>query len=584
MMILKGVSLAAFAFASAAAVSQLGQGKVDLPDVRGGFPSDYIIVRFDRGVVPFNSPVFGPKTGRRNLDLLTEKWKVRSIDPMNPRPYGDEALADRLGLTRTYLVRVPRGSDVKSMQREYNAAANVEFAELDGIGGVALVPNDPSIGNCWGLNNTGQFGGTPDADIDAYEAWDIFTGFGNIILAVVDTGVDGNHPEMAGKMVPGWNTYLNNSDTMDRYSHGTHVAGTAGAHGNNAVGIAGVSWRVKIMPMKVLSDGGSGSEAQCGAGIVWAADNGANICTMSLQYYTGSSTFRDNVNYAWGRGVLLIAATGNSRGRIIAFPARFERCFAIGATNHLDQRPSWSNYGPEIDVVAPGENVYSLTPNNGYAYYSGTSMATPHTSGLASLLWSFDRGLSGDEVFEIIRATAEDKGSSGFDEFYGWGRINARFALDRALQDIAFPSSISLFRGTHTNGGPNEAKHSDDFYYAANGSMIPQALAPAIGVSVQGVSPKASPTKLQFLVETRVNKSNVTQTTQLFNVNTGAWETVDSRIATTTDNLVITDITSNPSRFIGSGNLVQGRISFFDRNPAAGALTMSLDQARWSVR
>lgn len=581
---LKGLAALAALFVGGGAIAQVAFGPVDLPDVPGGYPSDRIVVRFARGVLPFNEPFFGPMTGQPGLDRVIAKWAVVSIDPYSPSGYANEPLADRLGLTRTFVVRVAKGTDVKSMEQEYDKTAGVENAEIVGIGGVALEPNDPYISLCWGLNNTGQSGGTPDADIDAFEAWDTFTGYGNIVLAVVDTGVDPNHPEMAGKIKPGWNTYNNSSDTMDRYGHGTHVAGTAGANGNNAIGLAGVSWRVTIMPIKVLSDGGSGSEDQCGAGLIYGADNGANIETMSLQYYTGSSSFQASVDYAYGQGVLLIAATGNNQGRRIAYPAKFANCYGVGATNHFDNRASFSNYGPEIDVAAPGENVYSCLPNNGYGYLSGTSMATPHTSGLASLVWSFDRGLTNSEVFEFIRETAEDKGTSGFDEYFGWGRINARFALNRALQDIAFPTTISMFKGVRVSGTVKDAYNSDDSYYSAVGSAPPQNVGPSIGATVQGTSPRLLPSKLQFLIETSAAKSGMTQKVELKNMSNGQYELVDTRSVGLKDALAIIEITSNPARFIGAAGQVEARVAFSDTKPSVSLPRVSIDQARWSVR
>ncbi|MFY9232899.1 MAG: S8 family serine peptidase [Fimbriimonadaceae bacterium] len=581
---MKGLAALAIAALCGAAGAQISIGPVDLPDVPGGYPSDRIVVQFKEGVEPVNVPYFGPQTGIAEVDALSAKWEVLSIDPYSPSGYANKALADKLGLSRTYIIRVPKYTDVKVMEREYDRAPGVEYAEFVGIGAPALVPNDANIANCWGLNNTGQTGGTPDADIDAYEGWDTFTGYGNITLAVVDTGVDPNHPEMAGKMVSGWNTYLNNGNTFDVYGHGTHVAGTAGANGNNSVGLAGVSWRVKIMPMKVLSDSGNGSEDQCGAGMVWAADNGANIATMSLQYYTGAQSFQNSVNYAYGQGVLLIAATGNSQGRRVAYPAKFANCYAVGATNHTDARASFSNYGPEIDVVAPGENVYSCIPGNSYAYYSGTSMATPHTSGLASLIWSFDRGLTNDEVFDVIRDTAEDKGAGGWDEQYGWGRINARRALDRALLDIAFPTSIALDRGGYISGVLSDANNSDDMLYVIGGSGAPQISGPPIRAIVTGVSPRLLPSKLQFLIEAKANKTGISQKIELKNMLNGQWELVDTRGIGTSDALAVISITVNPARFIGNAGQVQARISYLDSAPGVTAPRVSLDQARWSVR
>lgn len=407
------------------------------PDVFGGYPSTYLLVRFREGISPqVDQP--GAPTGRAGFDQALQHWGVTHARPFLVIPAADAALASQLGLDRTYLFFVPQNTDTPAMADDLNRFNDViEFAEIDGIGGIAdsqVIPNDTDFNRLYGMHNTGQTGGTPDADIDAPEAWDIFTGEDNVTLAVIDSGVDGTHPELAGKMVPGRNTNNNSDDTRDGCPHGTHVAGIAGAIGNNARGVAGVSWGVKIMPIRVLA-GCGGTEEQCAAGIVWATDHGAHVGTMSLQYYTGTQTFRDAVEYAYQRGVLLIAANGNGQGRIVAFPARFPHCMGIAATDHNDNFAGFSNYGPECDVSAPGDTVWSLENGGGYSFKSGTSMATPHTSGLASLMLSYNPGLSPDEIEQILKDSADDKGPPGWDERFGWGRINARAALEQSGGD-----------------------------------------------------------------------------------------------------------------------------------------------------
>ncbi len=405
------------------------------PDVFGGYPTTHLLVRFQPGVEP---DVFsdGAPTGEADLDAAFQRWGVTHATPFLVVPAQNKALAARLGLDRTWLIHVPQGTDTPRMMAELNRFPGlIEFAELDGIGGIAeVIPNDPDFSRLYGMHNTGQTGGTPDADIDAPEAWDLFTGEDNVTLAVIDSGVDGTHVELASKMVPGRNTNNNSDDTRDACPHGTHVAGTAGAIGNNGIGVAGVSWGVKIMPIRVLS-GCGGTEAQCAAGIVWATDHGAHIGTMSLQYYTGADVFRDAVEYAYQSGVLLIAANGNGRGRLVAFPAKFEHCMGISATTDDDTLAGFSNYGPECDVSAPGDSVWSLENGGGYSFKSGTSMATPHTSGLASLMLSYNPGLSPDEIEQILKDTSDDKGAPGWDEQFGWGRINARQALEASGGD-----------------------------------------------------------------------------------------------------------------------------------------------------
>src|SRR5688572_6583773 len=496
-----------------AAFAEIGRQIGSGPDVFGGYTTEHVLVRFESGKVPTSLVGTLGVTGVASLDRLGAKWRVSAIEPIQPDGYDDVQLAEQLGISRTYRFVVPRGTKVGDMIADYNRNSNIEFAELDGIGGNAFAPNDPLITNCYGLNNTGQTGGTVDADIDAFEAWDTWTGGNNVTLAVVDSGVS-SHPELVGKFVPGWNTNNNSSNTSDGLGHGTHVAGTAGALGNNGIGIAGVSFGVLIMPMRVLSSGGSGTESQCGAGIVWAADHGADICTMSLQFYTGSQTFRDMVDYAYGQGVLLIAATGNNRGNLVAFPARFDNCYGVGATDHNDVRPSFSNYGPQNDVVAPGVDVYSTYLGNGYSELSGTSMATPHVSGLASLLWSFDPGLTNDEVFELITSTAEDKGTVGYDQQYGWGRANADLAVQKASEPLIRFTSLTMNSGFLFAGTVNDLFDSDNVsvHIVSNGSRANEGIL----LTATGTAPALAFNRIQLLVEGFATTSGVVQKVFLF--------------------------------------------------------------------
>jgi subtilisin family serine protease len=556
---------------------------LNLPDQFGGYTTEHILVRFERGVFPIDLGFGRFTTLNKRLDHAFASWQVTGVRPCAPFGFADKELADELGLSRTYVVNVPKGTDTLKMAQAINKLDGVELAEIDGIGGVALVPNDPQVGNCWGLNNTGQTGGTVDADIDAFEAWDRYVGTSEIILAVVDTGIDGNHPEMAGKQVPGWNTNANNNYTYDNYGHGTHCAGTAGANSNNSIGLAGVSWGVRIMPIRVLNNGGGGTEAQCGDGIVWATDNGAQICTMSLQYYTGSTYFRNCVDYAFNKGVLLIAANGNSAGNNIAFPAKFANCYGVGATTHRDQIASFSNYGPECDVSAPGENVYSCIPNNGYAYYSGTSMATPHTSGLASLLWSYDRGMKNTEVFEAIRSTAEDKGNVGWDQWFGWGRINAKFALDKVHSRLSPITAINVVRGTVDSGGVNQLFLADDQRLNIKAQYVAASVEAPVTVEFTGTLVVNPASSLEVQIERSGTLGNLDHRVQLFNFQTSTYETLDASVLPTTDKFSAYRTTGAWNRFI-SGNTFKMRVTAKNLGPVPGPWTVRFDQVRLASR
>ncbi|TWT45521.1 Thermophilic serine proteinase precursor [Phycisphaerae bacterium RAS1] len=396
---------------------------------RAEFARDRVIVRLAPHLRP--AATDGPVcVDRGPIDASLAKWKARRAAPLirdgcrNARPAAGRRL------DRTFVIEVPAGSDTAAFAAELALAPGVEQAELDGLGGIAsTIPNDPNFAVQWGLDNTGQLGGVPDADLDVPETWDYTTGAATVTIAIVDTGVQADHPDLAGKVLPGWNTYNNNSDTTDPHGHGTFVAGVAAAIGNNGVGVAGMNWNARILPVRCVSPAGSGTESQCAAAIVWATDNGADVISMSLQYYSGTALLRDAVAYAYDSGVLPIAAAGNGQGPIVAFPARFPKCMAVSATNRNDALWPGSNYGPEMDVSAPGQEVYSLWKNSGYQLLSGTSMATPHVSGLASLLLSIDPSLLPVELESALISTVTDLGPEGFDDEFGWGRVNALAAV-----------------------------------------------------------------------------------------------------------------------------------------------------------
>ncbi len=427
--------------ASAFAGTQLQVEPTWAPDAFGGYASTHIVVKFHPYIEPGDNAY-------AELATLQAKWNVQEVrKAVNFRMKHPE-LAAKHGLDRYYIMDVPEGTDTFAMMQEFALLSDlIEVVEVDGIGGVAeTIPNDTDFALQYGVHNTGQVIqgeiGVVDADIDGPEAWDLHTGSSSVRLAVVDSGVNA-HTDFGGRLITGWNTVLDNDVQTTDFDcpHGTHVAGIAGALGNNAAGVAGVNWGVTLQSVKVLT-GCSGVETDCGEGLIWAADNGANICTMSLQYYTGIAFFNDAVNYAHDAGLLLIAATGNNQGRNVAYPAKFENCMGIGATTNEDTIAGFSNYGPEVDVSAPGENVYATYYPNTYAYLSGTSMATPHTSGLASLIWSYNPNLTNEDVRDILMQTADDLGPAGWDERYGWGRINAFAALQLAPTGPSEPDPI----------------------------------------------------------------------------------------------------------------------------------------------
>ena len=333
---------------------------------------------------------------------------------------------------------------------------NVLYAEPNYVAyAVDTIPNDAYYATeQWNLPK-----------IDAPTAWDYTTGDSSLIIAIVDSGIDLNHPDFAcpGKLTAArWNFVADNDNPDDDYGHGTHVAGIAAACSNNHTGVAGVAWKARLMPIKALDSDGNGSYAAVAAGITYAVDHGADIINLSLGGPDDSITLADAVQYAYSHNRLIVAAAGNTYEEVL-YPAAYPQVMAVAATDSFDEFYWASAFGPQIDVAAPGVEVYSTYPANiyhylwplcygrYYCYLTGTSMATPHVSGLAALLWSFDHSLSADRVRDVIQSTADDLGAPGRDDYFGHGRINAGRALESISLRIS-PAQASFL--TDDDSGP----------------------------------------------------------------------------------------------------------------------------------
>lgn len=331
------------------------------------------------------------------------------------------------------VVAVPYGK-VKEKVKAYAAESTVAYAEPDGVACAVAIPNDPLFGWQWALNNTGQTGGIFDADIDAPEAWDVVSGIPAVRIAILDTGIDQDHVELAAKIAANGNFTTTSATYDDLNGHGTLCAGIAAATANNALGIAGVACGCELMNVKVLGDDGIGYSSWVASGIVWAADNGAKVISMSLGGTALSLTLRDAVNYAWANGVVLVASAGNSNTRQAFYPAFYENCIAVAAANANDLKASFSNYGTWVDVAAPGVGILSTLPNHpnatgltDYGLASGTSVATPHVAGVAALVWSTPYGTSNLTVRTRIETTADQIPGTGL--YWTYGRVNAARAV-----------------------------------------------------------------------------------------------------------------------------------------------------------
>ncbi|MCB0178554.1 MAG: peptidase S8 [Anaerolineae bacterium] len=332
-------------------------------------------------------------------------------------------------------VEVPQGRELAAAAA-LQTSGDVAFAEPNYIAYALDTPSDPYFSSQWAYD-VAEFS----------SAWDITKGNSDVVVAVIDTGIDLDHPDLncmvsdgATKITSGFDFYNGDDNPDDDNGHGTHVAGTVAGCTDNGLGVSGAAPNVRLMPIKVLGSGGSGSYADVADGIIYAANNGAKIINLSLGGSSGSDTILNAVEYAYNKGVLIVAASGNANTSIY-YPAAYSQVMAVGSTDSGDTRSSFSNYGAGLDVVAPGEFINSTMRGGGYGYLSGTSMASPHVAGLAALVWSAEPGLTHNGVRQIIRDTADDLGSVGYDNFFGYGRINAWSALEKyATIDVHYAS------------------------------------------------------------------------------------------------------------------------------------------------
>lgn len=346
-------------------------------------------------------------------------------------------IVNKLNALGVLVLKVPEATEEKVVVA-LSRNPHVEYAELDYMAEVFLVPNDTSFASYqWGFENTGQtikgITGTVDADIDGPTAWDATAG--GVKVAILDTGIDKDHEDLSSKVILQRN-FTDSPTIDDLYGHGTHVGGIVAAVTNNNIGVAGGCPNCQLVNGKVLNDSGSGAYSWVANGITWATDNGVKVINMSLGGSAKSTTLENAVNYAWNKNVVVVAAAGNSGNPSKTYPAAYTNAIAVAATNNKDQKASFSSYGAKwVDVAAPGVDIFSTFPNHpykinksfGYDFGSGTSMATPMTSAVAALIWSTPYGTSASQVRTRLESTADKIPGTG--TYWSSGRVNAANAV-----------------------------------------------------------------------------------------------------------------------------------------------------------
>lgn len=386
------------------------------------------------------------------IDLGAQKIEKVFPDSSYQIPQGTIASVapKKHDLSLFYLLVFNRNANIIELAKQLSALPNVEMAEPNYICKAFLTPNDPQYSSQWGLGK-----------IQSTKAWDVTTGEASIIIAVVDTGVDYYHEDLAGKVVLGRNYVDNNNNPLDDEGHGTHVAGIASAISNNSIGISGTDWNAKILAIKVLDSGGEGTDVNVARGIDYAASHSANIINLSLGEYTRATLLEEAVASAYSAGCIVVAAAGNDNTSEKSYPAAFDNyVIAVAATDQNDVKSDWgiiqgahyaSNYGIWVDVCAPGTSILSTYPDNGYTRLNGTSMSTPFVSGLAALILSQNPSQSQATVRSRIETSCDsiEAVNPGYIGLLGHGRINCGNALGWYPSAIIHsPESGSYLSGT----------------------------------------------------------------------------------------------------------------------------------------
>jgi subtilisin family serine protease len=383
---------------------------------------------------------------------------------------------------RVQVLRVPRNETVASLVAKYQKSGLVEFAEPDYYLHAAAAPNDPFYlnGSQWGLNNTGQDGGLPDADIDAPEAWDVLNSAGKIIVAVVDSGVRYTHEDLAANMWVnpadgghGFNAFTGTNDPMDDFGHGTLVAGLLGAVGNNGIGITGVAWEAQIMACKCLDSSGNGSDSAAVACLDYARTNGARVINFSIETPVNSLAISNAMVTLRDAGIIVVASCGN--GNIfgphvnVDVSPRYPACYpldnivSVASTTPNDELGNLSNYGPtNVDLGAPGDRVTSTYFPSDDAYFistpqsgiSGTSFAAPLVAGAcAMMLEKYPHETYQQIIARILKATDPIPALAG--KCVSGGRLNLWKALSPPIFLTALPGNdgapiqLHLFTGAN---------------------------------------------------------------------------------------------------------------------------------------
>jgi len=344
------------------------------------------------------------------------------------------------------ILKVPAAKRSRVLQAlQHNP--NIEFAELNSIAAPSAMTNDPYVVNNyeWHL-----------LKLQAFQAWDISLGT-NAIVAICDSGVN-SVPDLTGKLLSGYNVYAGNTDTSDQFGHGTEVAGTAAGQGNNGIGVAGVAWNALILPVKISDASGSSTYSAIANAFTYAVDHGARVLNISYGGGSSSSTLQSAADYVWNHNGVIFASAGNNGTSAPVYPAACKNVVAVSATGYDDDFQTWSSYGSDISLSAPGIGIWTTKNDGTYGAVSGTSFSSPVAAGCAALLLGYNPQLTNSGIVNLLESNADDLGAAGYDIYFGYGRVNAYRALLAAgapsldntppVTSIASPASGSTVSNT----------------------------------------------------------------------------------------------------------------------------------------
>lgn len=435
------------------------------------------------GIIQFGIPSIDAMNRHTGVTRASRTFRIALRDTIH------KARHLKWGLHLWYDLQIDENMDVLDVRNLFSHLEGVETAEVlvkatvadHGVAEqAAWVPDDSLFTMQWHYHNTGQTGGTAGCDIDLPEAWEMEKGDSGVIVAIMDQGVEYDHPDLQANMWEGIGyNFFGDTVLIEKCLHGTHVAGTISANTNNGFGVSGIAGGdgsgngVRIMSCQIISGMNTVIEANIPNAFIWAADRGAAISQNSWNFPTASPSLFEAIDYFIANGGgsalnggILVCSAGNSDTNGISYPACYEPCLAVASTSHQDIRSFFSNYGPWVDLCAPGGNHYpfneedilSTVPEGGYGYLMGTSMACPHVSGVAALIISHAKGvLTPEDVKDILLYSTDDISSLNPD-YSGWlgtGRLNARKALlmTRQYLDPGIPKPVRSISSVSGDAG-----------------------------------------------------------------------------------------------------------------------------------